>query len=97
MDLTKDEVDKLKAEMANSYSSINAGPGEIVTITCSDRIVWKNKTTGVEFLGCGKTLTKFIFTGDSDSTWDMVSDMYLAHLHNVHDYEIDISPFDITD
>ncbi len=95
MEMSPQELETLKAYIVADYQEGDIEEGRIVTISCPDDIAWVDQDTGEQFAGCGAELARFIYTGDTE-TWSIAADLYLSHLHNVHNYRVSINPVDLT-
>ena len=96
MMVSEADIQRLKEHIISEYADEATEPGTIITLSCTDGLVWEDGESGEKHYGCGQELARFIYTGDSDNTWNIAADMYISHLHNAHEYRVSINPLDVT-
>lgn len=57
--------------------------GNELTVDCDTTMVIA-EYGNEKVYGCGLLLAKFVIWEDFDAIWEIVTDMYMIHLHNKH-------------
>lgn len=87
MNMSKEEFDQWHDVLVKKYSAdFKIIPGMTVTLKCLEDELVLIDHDGASHFGCGELLVQFQAQPvNHDETWDLLIDLYLAHLHSVHD------------
>lgn len=87
MNMSREELHQWHDVLVKKYSAnFEIIPGMTVTLKCMENELVLVDPDGSPHYGCGELIAQFqAQNNDQDATWDILIDVYLAHLHSGHD------------
>lgn len=86
MRIQKDVEELLATIRLTMSDGIELVPGYEIKMDCVDTLLIAESDVG-EIRGCGKELALFIVSDDTESTWDMMAELFLWHLVGIHEMD----------